>query len=116
MVVGRISMGEISPDGGHVPYEGIGNNRSRVGHDRILRAYQFRSFQVRFAGEGSYFEEAIRFLDVVQSRQAVDINEETRCCQTQLQKRNQAHSSRQDLRFRSMLLQQPYGLAHARWR
>jgi hypothetical protein len=68
VIVGRISMRQISADRRQVADLGIGNHRGGIEDDRILRADQAGGLQIRLACKAADFQKATLFFDVLKVR------------------------------------------------
>ena len=65
MIVGRISMGQVPTNGGQVAHQRVANDPRGIAHNRIMRAHEFGMFEVSLAGQRSYAQKAIAFLEKV---------------------------------------------------
>ena len=97
MVVGRIAVGEIAPDRGQVPHQGIRDDLAGVVEQRIAGPDDVGLLEIRLSGERADPEKAVRLAHVGEPGNAVDVDEVARAGQAQFHEGNEALTAGEDL-------------------
>jgi len=97
VVVGRVAVGQVAAQGGHLAHDGVGDHVGGIGQQRVTVGYQAGAFQVHFTGHGADLQPAIGFANIGQAFQAVDIDQHGRRGQPELEHRDQAVAAGQHL-------------------
>src|SRR5256712_12564195 len=96
MVVRRIGMREVPTERREVPHEWVGDDGGGVRDDRITLSHDRVRLEVRLADEGADAELAV-LPDRREAAHAIDVDEETRLCESELHQRDEALASREHL-------------------
>ena len=105
MIVGRIGVGQVAADGGHVAHQRIGDDHGRLVDDGVLLANQIGGVEVRLAGERADGQRTVRLANVREVGEAVDVDQMLRRRHPQFHQRDQALTAGQDLGVRAVPLE-----------
>jgi hypothetical protein len=65
VIVGRVSMGQVPTNGCEVAHQRVANDPSSVAHNRVFRSHEFRMLDIGLAGQRSYAQNAVAFVEIV---------------------------------------------------
>jgi hypothetical protein len=106
MIVRGIAVGEIAADRRAVSHQRIGDQRNRVGKNRIGRADQLGALERGLARGAADAHEAAVLLDVLEAGDAADVDEMLEGAEAQLQHRQQAHAAGENFRLLAVAREQ----------
>src|SRR6266849_4865879 len=105
MIVGGIGMGNIATYLSPVSHYRVGYPGRGIIQNRVAVADERRGIQFRLASERTDVQHAIRLLEIVQARDAVDVNQDRRFSKAETQKGNEAMATSEDFGFIASLVQ-----------
>ena len=97
MIVTRIAVGQVPAHGGEIAHDRVGDDLGGIDEDRIALLHDLGTLQRRFARAPSDAQHPALFLDVLEARDLADVDEVTGLTQAELEERQQALATREDL-------------------
>src|SRR5215472_5849456 len=112
MIVGGVGMSDVATDGGPVSHDRIGYPDRGIEQDRVTVTDETGVIQLCLAGQGTNTQFTIRFLDVVQCGNAIDVDQDRWPGQAETQEGNEALATCQNFGVIAMLIQEGDGLGN----
>ena len=106
MIVGRIAVREVAANCGLASHEWIGDHFCCVGEYRKFRFDCIRRFELVFTGQSADFQMAVVFRDIIEARNAIDIDDVCWRNESQFHHRYEALAAGEQLGIGAQFLKQ----------
>src|SRR6266852_8683288 len=112
MIVGGVGMGEVATDGGPVSHYRISYTGRSIEQDGVTAADEAGVIQFCFAGKRTNTQYTIRFLDVVQCGDSIDVDQDRWPGKAETYKGNETLATCQNFGVVAVLVQEGDGLVN----